>query len=881
MQPNEINKRKADMLKSIMRHPKLSKTFSDALSAPIGSTKRDQAKSILSIMKKLGGANTPNYGGMGGPGDSMGFPSSTMPYNMSSVPSNPVGNTQNTGNMVIFPAAPKFKIKPTGGNSNGTRPRNATIRSTGQPDGQGGIGDQTTLNIPSGFGAGSTIPSTPTWASNLSGQSVDSFAIPAPTPSNAINPPNSSQLTVGTDSFNPAPNFTTGGLNGISIPVLPKTWNNLTLPSYTKPSDNSGLSGVPQTNSSTMDWSKFIYPNGVPGPLTSNPVTTTPSVSGESTASNTTGGNTSFGSATTTISKILGVTPTTSLSDIVTQKGLNAVVAAIIKNEGGSPNGVTNNPGNIKFTGASDQINSGVKASDGGTFASYPTLDAGQQAIANMISNPNPSIYGTNPTLQSFIDKYTNTGGSSMVSDTSGTTPKTPVTQGQQWMDDVTSNLPTAVASHVGAMGFATSQLDTNPNSPFAGGLAKSIDDFNDKLKDSLGLPALETQLSDLKNQSGNIVPTLTSYIQGRDKYVGFIDKMIDQTNDQISNGNIGDDVTMNRLNNYLNYLYTLKGRQNARYGQFLNTAVNQYNNDVTNLQNHVDTVTKNYQDKIANQATISQNEYNLQYTALTDAYNQLDQAPLKQANLDMVNSQVIANNAQNVQNAITAANGPAIFKSMAEYEPLVLDSAVDPVTTKTTKILKPSAELDLASMYGKVNQSDLSPAGLTTQVTSGMTSGINDGGLPKVYDYGTMLTTLAQDPTYGPIFAPQIVPAFEKASLDTLKKDIPKDINTYKNALKDLVSSYGGTFGFGKTGSGLTDKTSWLKRYEGTGTGKVDSKILNALFDGVQVFKQQNPGSVFEDPSKITGLSDTDTTNLISEIVSRMWANAILPQTS
>ncbi len=116
------------------------------------------------------------------------------------------------------------------------------------------------------------------------------------------------------------------------------------------------------------------------------------------------------GSATTTISSILGVDPSTPLSSVVSSSGIGSVVAAIIKNEGGSPAEVQNNPGNIKFTGAPGQTDSGVKASDGGTFASYQTTDAGTAAIAQMVQNPDASIYGTNPTLQSFVDKYTNTG---------------------------------------------------------------------------------------------------------------------------------------------------------------------------------------------------------------------------------------------------------------------------------------------------------------------------------------------------------------------------------------------------------------------------------------------------------------------------------------
>lgn len=127
--------------------------------------------------------------------------------------------------------------------------------------------------------------------------------------------------------------------------------------------------------------------------------------------------------ASTTISTILGVDPTTPLSSVVSNNGIGSVVAALIKNEGGSPAGVQNNPGNVKFTGAAGQTDSGVQATDGGTFASYATPEAGQDAIASLVqdaSSGSSSTYGAAPTLQDFVDKYTNTGSAAASSSDTG-----------------------------------------------------------------------------------------------------------------------------------------------------------------------------------------------------------------------------------------------------------------------------------------------------------------------------------------------------------------------------------------------------------------------------------------------------------------------------
>lgn len=117
---------------------------------------------------------------------------------------------------------------------------------------------------------------------------------------------------------------------------------------------------------------------------------------------------TGAGTASTTVSSILGVDPTTSFDDVVSGSGLGTLTAAMIQNEGGSPSGVVNNPGNVKFVGAPGQTDSGVKATDGGTFASYSTPAAGQQAIASTLNSI--ASKQQNPTLQSVVDAYTNTG---------------------------------------------------------------------------------------------------------------------------------------------------------------------------------------------------------------------------------------------------------------------------------------------------------------------------------------------------------------------------------------------------------------------------------------------------------------------------------------
>lgn len=125
----------------------------------------------------------------------------------------------------------------------------------------------------------------------------------------------------------------------------------------------------------------------------------------------------------TNVASSVGLDPSTPLSTAITQaygsdgsKGMDAIVNAQIAAEGGSLPGVVNNPGNIKFVGSAGQTDSGVKATDGGTFANYTTPDAGKQAMAAIIQSAasgQTGSYGPNPTLADYLGTYSNTSMSS------------------------------------------------------------------------------------------------------------------------------------------------------------------------------------------------------------------------------------------------------------------------------------------------------------------------------------------------------------------------------------------------------------------------------------------------------------------------------------
>lgn len=130
------------------------------------------------------------------------------------------------------------------------------------------------------------------------------------------------------------------------------------------------------------------------------------------------------GSGALAVASSAGVTDTTvPLSQAITTVGIDKIVNGIIQNEGGSIKGVQNNPGNIKYAGLPGQIDSGVQAKDGGTFANYATPEEGRNAIKGIVQNAadgKSKAYGANPTFEQFMNTYTNTAPSGTAPGTTG-----------------------------------------------------------------------------------------------------------------------------------------------------------------------------------------------------------------------------------------------------------------------------------------------------------------------------------------------------------------------------------------------------------------------------------------------------------------------------
>lgn len=142
-------------------------------------------------------------------------------------------------------------------------------------------------------------------------------------------------------------------------------------------------------------------------------------------------------------------------------------------------------------------------------------------------------------------------------------------------------------------------------------------DEFKiDEQRDSL----LQKQLRGLTIESD-----LKSYIRGKDKYLGQVDKLLDETNERIVNMDTSNPYVAERMKNYTNYLTILKGRQNQRYVDFLNTSIDFHKADIEQSEAFYDRSLEEVNKLITQDKATTTEWHGMIKTMLKDLYDNIE----------------------------------------------------------------------------------------------------------------------------------------------------------------------------------------------------------------------------------------------------------------
>ena len=209
---------------------------------------------------------------------------------------------------------------------------------------------------------------------------------------------------------------------------------------------------------------------------------------------------------------------------------------------------------------------------------------------------------------------------------------------------------------------------------PYGTNLAGQYNDLSRVLNKEYGLDTALQQMNQRGREfaydaaRGNtLVRDLKDYIKAKDEYVNEVDGMIGDFIGKMPTMNTADPVIGAQASSYMNYLYTLKGRQNARYVEFLNGSIDQYNQQLDH-QKHLYSVAQDnykarldrYQMELSHKHDLNLKEFEMYYNVLQNMYAETQNAPMVAMEKEMMEIQLQSARLQLAQAAIGGATNPA-----------------------------------------------------------------------------------------------------------------------------------------------------------------------------------------------------------------------------
>jgi hypothetical protein len=350
--------------------------------------------------------------------------------------------------------------------------------------------------------------------------------------------------------------------------------------------------------------------------------------------------------ASTSVAAILGVSPQAPLASIQ----ISDLAQAIAQNEGFTTGTSTiainnNNPGNLKYVGQPGAIQ-GNAASDGGHFAKFASVVDGWKALQSDLQAKISS--GNYATLTDLMSVYSPNSGAPVETKDTGNV------EGPSKYIGLSAAAKTAVDQDLGAGMFAVGQL-LDPNNPITHGKTmEELDAENQKnLWAKYNIGGLQDKAIQLSEEGAVLPRDVTAYITARDQYIVQTDKAIaDFIDTSVNNTDMSNPANAAKANAQLNYLYTLRGRQNQSYIGYLNSAVEQHQAELNHVSNLYSTALNAYEIDLKNTNAMTEGMYKMYASALADMYTAVEGAPMKALQLAAYNQQIIDAHAQSVADA-------------------------------------------------------------------------------------------------------------------------------------------------------------------------------------------------------------------------------------
>lgn len=350
-----------------------------------------------------------------------------------------------------------------------------------------------------------------------------------------------------------------------------------------------------------------------------------------------------------------------------------------------------NNPFGIKVGPATQhwidegKATIGSTAKDGGQFLRFNDENIANLAYQDLLYNS--GIY-SGLTVDEAMKKwsgYSTSGAPSTTyaSDTSAlSTKETPITQvpGKTY-SGITSAMPAdvqkAVDSNIGPGMFALNAL-MDPRNPITRGKTmEQLTAENQKsLWDKYNIGGQQDEINRMTAEGAVLPKNIVSYITARDQYIEQTDKEIDRyVNEVMTSTDMSNPANAAKANAQLNYLYTLRGRQNQTYVGFLNDAVEQHQAALDTLNTHYSTALDAYKTELENANEITKGQYQLYASALADMYTAVQDAPTREQQKRLIEAQIMSAYGQSAADVAKKSAQEGLIEQGKKLEGYVWDN--------------------------------------------------------------------------------------------------------------------------------------------------------------------------------------------------------------
>ena len=426
---------------------------------------------------------------------------------------------------------------------------------------------------------------------------------------------------------------------------------------------------------------------------------------------------------------------------------------------------------------------------------------------------------------------------------------------------------------------------------PIGASLTAQMADLKDALKKEYQIDSLLDQSLKMKGLGANFIKDTQSYVRGRDEFLNKVDGMINSAEEGMLKADLANPEVAANYQKYLGYLNTLKGRQNQRYIDYVNTAIDEYNNDANRLNTLYQTNVQAFTDAFTTQGALTTETYNTLKTSLEEMYNSLPgemialQKEHLQAETDRTNAQTVLD----VVSTSQKNNRINFIKDLPQYFNIVSTDGKGEVLSG-----------DIGQMVNLANQQEgLSGEGVIFALSKKMADNIalSSSGNPddksrvgsdpvKLFnDYYSMISNYASSGEYG---ARENAQQLGSSLISNMEPVLRNQLKYKMDSIRKAVSSL--------VGEGLLKKPvveSTAKKWKEENSD-LSPEILDYLFKYYSTNSSagDKPSAAFTtvpDPEtgeatnkgKISNVSDEELLDLIVPGITEFWKSDLLTRIS